>query len=75
MRRTFSSTTGIRRGMNHQGGAQGNVVIRSYRDTCIGDASGVKPEAPKGVRLPNSWEREMGKPAPANMASGSRRGD
>ena len=38
-------------------------------------AWGVKSEAPKGVRLPNSWEREMGKPASANMASGSRRGD
>ena len=65
----------MRGGMIHQVGAQGNADSRSPRDTGIRDASGVEPEAPKGVRLPNPWEREMGQPAPANMASGSRRGD
>ena len=65
----------MRWGMNHQGKAQGIADIRSRRDTSIGDASGVEPEPPKGVRLPNPWEQEMGEPAPANMASGSRSGD
>ena len=34
-----------------QDGAQGNRS-RSFRYTCIGDASGVEPETPKGGRLP-----------------------
>ena len=33
--------TGVRGEMNDQGGAQGNAGIRSHRDTCINDASGV----------------------------------
>ena len=44
--------TGIRGGMIHQGGAQGNAVIRSHCDTRIGDASGVISEAPKGGKCP-----------------------
>ena len=47
---TFPGMTGMRRGMNNQGGADGNADIRSHRDTGIGDASGVQSEAPKGVR-------------------------
>ena len=38
----------MRRGMNHNSGAQGNAVIRSLRNTRIGDASGVLNETPKG---------------------------
>ncbi len=45
---------GTRGGTIHKRGAQGNADIRSYHDTGIGDASGVKPEAPKGVRWSNS---------------------
>ena len=45
---TFPGATVIRRGMNNQGGAQGNAVVRSHCDTGISDASGVKSEAPKG---------------------------
>ena len=40
--------------MNRKSQAQETVVIRSSRDTSISDASGVKPEAPNGVRLPDS---------------------
>ena len=43
--------------MIHQGGAQGNADIRSHRDTCIGDASGVISEAPKGGQIPNAWDK------------------
>jgi hypothetical protein len=51
---TCFGTTEVRGGMNHQSRAQEIAVIRSFREKCIGDASGVKPEAPKGVRLPDS---------------------
>ena len=54
MRRTFFGTTGVRGGMNRKSQAQEIAVIRSSRNTSISDASGVKSEAPNGVRLPNS---------------------
>ena len=50
MRRTYPGTTGLLRRMNHQSRAQGIAVVRSHRDKCISDASGVKSEAPKGGR-------------------------
>ncbi len=65
----------MRGGMIHKGGAQGNEDIRSPHDTRIGDASGVEPEPPKGVRLPNPWERTTGEFSPARIVSGSRRGE
>ena len=40
--------------MNRKSQAQEIAAIRSPHDTSISDASGVKPEAPNGVRLPNS---------------------
>jgi len=46
--------------MYHQGGAQGNADIRSPRDTGISDAWGVEPEAPKGGKRSDLWERESG---------------
>gem|GEM_PF-2503949 len=45
---TFPGPTGTRGGTIHKRGAQGNADIRSYRDTCISDASGVLNETPKG---------------------------
>ena len=45
------------------------------RDTCISDASGVKPEAPQGVRWRDFMEHESGELTPERIASGSRRGD
>ena len=66
---------------NKSGAVFGVVSTRSCmsgaRLTCTMQpaAWGVKSEPPKGVRLPNSWEREMREPAPANMASGSLSGD
>ena len=65
----------MRSWVKHQGGAQGNAVIRSYRDTGISDASGVLNETPKGGRRSDLGERESGGILPARMASGSRRGD
>ncbi len=61
--------------MNYQVEAQWNAVIRSHRNTCIGDASGVEPEAPKGGKRRDLWERESGGILPARIVSGSRRGD
>ena len=72
---TFPVATGIRRGMKHQSGAQGIAIIRSLRDTGIGDASGVLNETPKGGKRSDLGERESGGFLPARMASGSRRGD
>ena len=72
---TYPDMTGVRRWVNHQGEAQGNAAVRSHRDTRIGDASGVEPEAPQGGRLPNPWERTTGEFSPARIVSGSRRGD
>ncbi len=51
---TIPGPTGTRGGTSHKRGAQGNADIRSHSDTRIGDASGVKPEAPKGVRWSSS---------------------
>ena len=70
----FSGMTGMRRGMIHQGGAQGNAGIRSHRGTGIGDASGVQPEAPKGVGRTELAGQAAGESAPEKKASGSLRG-
>ena len=61
--------------MIHQGRAQGIAAIRSHRDTCIGDASGVQPEAPKGVRRTEFAGQATGESSPEKKASGSLRGD
>ena len=71
----FLGATGMREGMSHQDGAQGNVGIRSHRDTCISDASGVQPEAPKGVRRTEFAGQAPGESSPEKKASGSLRGD
>ena len=75
MRRTFLGTTWARGRMNDKREAQRIAVIRSPHDTRIGDAFGVEPEAPKGGKRSDLWERESGGILPARMASGSRRGD
>ena len=45
---TFPGPTGTHGGTIHKRGAQGTAVVRSHHDTCIGDASGVLNETPKG---------------------------
>ena len=61
--------------MNHKSRAQGVAVFRSLRDTCIGDASGVLNETPKGGKRSDPGECESGGFLPARITSGSHRGD
>ena len=72
---TFPGATGMREGMIHQVCAQRNTDIRSHRDTCISDASGVLNETPKGGKRSDPGECESGGFLPARITSGSHRGD
>ena len=48
---TFPGLTGTRGGTIHKRGAQGNAVVRSHRNTRIGDASGVLTRAAEGRQI------------------------
>ena len=61
--------------MSHQVGAQEIAVIRSLREKCISDASGVLNETPQGDKRRDFMEHESGELSPARITSGSRRGE